>query len=89
MVSRPTVAAPPHQRGAEGVPGPAAARPHRGLVGVSVVCLESHGGRMIRAREAHQRLAAFRDLDTDGASVARPRRPYPIPNLILNRPRAP
>lgn len=82
VASRPTVMAPPRTSAA-----PRAflaqwrARPHRRLVGpVSVVCLESHEGRMIRAREAHQRLAAaFRDLDTDGASVTRPLAPLPDP----------
>ena len=39
---------------------------------------------MIRAREAHQRLAAaFRDLDTDGASVTGHLAPLPDPKPCL------
>ena len=93
VASRPTVMAPPRTSAA-----PRAflaqwrARPHRRLVGVSVVCVESHEGRRIRAREAHQRLhAAFRDLDTDGALVTRTWAPAidpePVVTSVLNPPR--
>lgn len=93
VASRPTVMAPPRTSAA-----PRAflaqwrARPHRRLVGVSVVCVESHEGRRIRAREAHQRLhAAFRDLDTDGALLTRTWAPAidpePVVTSVLNPPR--